>query len=181
MQKLLASVILLVICDVASADELVLRDGRTFNGTVTVKDDAVLVQMPYGTLSFSRDQVLRIDIKDRSAHNSLPGLAQNSRQGLVASQEPALGVLQPGRIGNVVQQSGLKNLAHLQRFLRAFALGNVLEGALVMENGAASVKHHMGVYADPDDAAVFAVIFLFKSFNRPPFLQQTFHFLPFFG
>jgi hypothetical protein len=49
---------------IAMADELVLQDGRTFTGTVTVKNDVVLVQMPYGTLSFSRDQVQRIDLKD---------------------------------------------------------------------------------------------------------------------
>jgi hypothetical protein len=49
---------------VATADELVLQDGRTFTGTVTIKDDVVLVQMSYGTLSFARDQVQRIDLKD---------------------------------------------------------------------------------------------------------------------
>jgi tetratricopeptide (TPR) repeat protein len=53
-----------MVCAVATADVLVLQDGRTFTGTVTVKDDVVLVQMSYGTLSFSRDQVLRIDLKD---------------------------------------------------------------------------------------------------------------------
>jgi tetratricopeptide (TPR) repeat protein len=52
------------LCGLATADELVLQDGRTFTGTVTVKEDVVLVQMPYGTLSFSRDQVLRINLKD---------------------------------------------------------------------------------------------------------------------
>ena len=65
MRKLVASAIIVAsLCGLATADELVLQDGRTFTGTVTVKDDVVLVQMPYGTLSFSRDQVLRINLKD---------------------------------------------------------------------------------------------------------------------
>jgi tetratricopeptide (TPR) repeat protein len=65
MRMLLISVVAVAsLCAVARADELVLQDGRTFTGTVTVKDEVVLVQMSYGTLSFSRDQVQRIDIKD---------------------------------------------------------------------------------------------------------------------
>jgi len=48
----------------ASADRLVLRDGRTFDGVVTVLDDAVEIELAYGTLRFLRDQVRRIDFKE---------------------------------------------------------------------------------------------------------------------
>ncbi len=63
--KWLAFAIMAVsLCAVATADEIVLQDGRTFTGTVTVKDNVVLVEMAHGTLSFARGQVVRIDIKD---------------------------------------------------------------------------------------------------------------------
>jgi len=48
----------------ASADRLVLRDGRSFDGVVTVLDDAVEIELAYGTIRFLRDQVRRIEFKE---------------------------------------------------------------------------------------------------------------------
>jgi len=49
---------------VALADRLVLVDGRTFSGTVRVEADTVIIEMTYGTLRFTKDQVARIEMKD---------------------------------------------------------------------------------------------------------------------
>lgn len=49
---------------VALADKLVLIDGRTFTGTVTVEGDTVVISVPYGALRFSKNQVERIELKD---------------------------------------------------------------------------------------------------------------------
>ncbi|HUU57922.1 MAG TPA: hypothetical protein VMZ50_00145 [Phycisphaerae bacterium] len=48
----------------AVADTVVLKDGRTFTGTVTVEADAVLITVEYGSLRFGKDEVARIEIKD---------------------------------------------------------------------------------------------------------------------
>lgn len=48
----------------ALADKLILTDGRTFTGTVTVEADTVLIKVPYGTLRFPKNQVERIELKD---------------------------------------------------------------------------------------------------------------------
>lgn len=65
MVRMLAlTALIAVVCSDVRADELVLKDGRTFTGIVTIKDDVVLIEMSYGTLSFSRQQLLRIDVKD---------------------------------------------------------------------------------------------------------------------
>lgn len=64
MVRLLALITLASAVAVASADELVLQDGRTFKGTVTVKADSVVVDMAYGSLTFPRDEVVRVDFKD---------------------------------------------------------------------------------------------------------------------
>lgn len=63
-RRMLAAAVLLILVGAASADRLVLRDGRRFTGTVTVRKDTVLVEMSYGTLEFSRDQVAHIDFAD---------------------------------------------------------------------------------------------------------------------
>jgi hypothetical protein len=53
------------LCGVASAiavaDEVVLQDGRVLTGTVKTEGDNILVQMGGATLSFTKNQVLRID------------------------------------------------------------------------------------------------------------------------
>lgn len=51
------------LCAAAAADEVVLQDGRKFTGTVTVKDETVLIQMSYGTVSFPRWQVQTIKLQ----------------------------------------------------------------------------------------------------------------------
>ncbi|MGC9454757.1 MAG: hypothetical protein ACP5HU_07815 [Phycisphaerae bacterium] len=56
--------VLLLLGVTAQADRLLLRDGRSFTGTVTVRKDTVLIEMSYGTLEFSRDQVAHIDFAD---------------------------------------------------------------------------------------------------------------------
>ncbi|MCD6304644.1 MAG: hypothetical protein J7M21_06750 [Planctomycetes bacterium] len=53
---------LLAVC--VYADRLVLTDGRTFTGKVTVDGETVLITVPYGTLRFAREQVERIELKD---------------------------------------------------------------------------------------------------------------------
>ncbi|MFP3937717.1 MAG: hypothetical protein ACLFVW_05190 [Phycisphaerae bacterium] len=63
-RRMLAAAVLLLLVGAAHADRLVLRDGRSFTGTVTVRKDTVLVDMSYGTLEFSRDQVAHIDFAD---------------------------------------------------------------------------------------------------------------------
>ncbi len=64
---LIASIVLLLTTAAARADRLFLVDGRSFTGTVTVQDDAVLVEVAYGTLRFSKDEVSRIEFKDTPA------------------------------------------------------------------------------------------------------------------
>lgn len=53
----------LLIAAAASADVLVLRDGRTFEGVVSVGDDTVEIQLDYGDLRFARSEVLRIEFR----------------------------------------------------------------------------------------------------------------------
>ncbi len=48
----------------AAGDRVVLLDGRTVEGTVTVEGQSVRVEMTYGTVQFDRAQVLRIEFKD---------------------------------------------------------------------------------------------------------------------
>jgi len=48
----------------ASADKVILTDGRTFTGTVDVEGDTVLITVPYGTLRFPKTQVERIELRD---------------------------------------------------------------------------------------------------------------------
>ena len=63
-RALLAGFLLTAVGAGASADRIVLVDGRTFTGAVTVEADTVVIAVPYGTLRFPRDQVERIDLKD---------------------------------------------------------------------------------------------------------------------
>jgi hypothetical protein len=68
MVRLLATTILLTsLCALASADQLFLQDGRVFTGKVTVREDTVVIDMPYGTMSFARTEVQRIDLKETPA------------------------------------------------------------------------------------------------------------------
>lgn len=45
-----------------SADLVVMDDGRTFSGQVTVEGEIVIVKMPYGSLSLPRSKVARIEL-----------------------------------------------------------------------------------------------------------------------
>jgi len=62
----IASVILVVAVG-ARADRVIVVDGRTFAGTVTVQDQTVLIKMAYGTLVLPKKQVLRIEFGDTPA------------------------------------------------------------------------------------------------------------------
>ncbi len=65
MARVIASACLItLLASVAAGDKLVLLDGRTFTGTVTVEGQSVRIDMPYGTLRFAREEVLLIDFKD---------------------------------------------------------------------------------------------------------------------
>lgn len=64
MKRMLALAVVSWAACVAFGDELILQDGRVFTGTVTVKGESVIIEMPYGTLSFKRDEVLRVELKD---------------------------------------------------------------------------------------------------------------------
>lgn len=46
-----------------AADVVVMDDGRTFTGIVTLQDQIVIIQMPYGSVSLPRSKVLRIELK----------------------------------------------------------------------------------------------------------------------
>ncbi len=59
--------VLAVLTPFAAADRVILTDGRIFEGTATVQDDVVTIEMSYGTISFSRQKVLRIEIRDTPA------------------------------------------------------------------------------------------------------------------
>lgn len=59
-----AALVLAVVSAIALADKIVLTDGRSFTGNVTVESDTVIITVPYGTLRFPRDQVERIELKD---------------------------------------------------------------------------------------------------------------------
>ena len=45
----------------AVGDRIVLKDGRTFEGSVTEPNGKVLIELPYGTLSFPASDVLKIE------------------------------------------------------------------------------------------------------------------------
>ncbi|MCE5326884.1 MAG: hypothetical protein LLG01_10770 [Planctomycetaceae bacterium] len=49
---------------VLSADQVVTSDGRTFSGKVSVEGDSVTIEMPYGSLTLPRSQVVRIEIQE---------------------------------------------------------------------------------------------------------------------
>ncbi len=63
-RRLAAMLLLLTLAASVWADRLVLLDGRSFTGIVTVQEDTVLIEMGYGTLEFSRDQVANIEFAD---------------------------------------------------------------------------------------------------------------------
>jgi len=67
--------ILAAIAAPAAADRLILRDGRSFTGTVAVKDATVEIVMTYATLQFSRDEVLRIERKE-TLESQLAGMRE---------------------------------------------------------------------------------------------------------
>ncbi len=48
---------------VLAADVVVMDDGRTFSGIVTLQDQIVIIKMPYGSVSLPRDKVVRIELK----------------------------------------------------------------------------------------------------------------------
>lgn len=60
-RALLICLILAALASASRADRLLLQDGRTFDGEVTVEDQAVTIRMSYGTFSFPKDQVTRIE------------------------------------------------------------------------------------------------------------------------
>lgn len=61
------------------ADQVVLNDGRIITGTVRSDGDNILVQMPNATLSFRRDQVLRIEEKPTPEEEFAAKLADTSQ------------------------------------------------------------------------------------------------------
>jgi hypothetical protein len=68
--KLLLSVMcvsvaqLLVLGTAARADQLTLTDGRTFTGEVATEGTTVSIKMPYGTMSFDKNMVLKIEASE---------------------------------------------------------------------------------------------------------------------
>lgn len=63
-RAMLSACVVAMLSSLALADKLILIDGRTFTGTVTVEADTVLIAVPYGTLRFPKNQVERIELKD---------------------------------------------------------------------------------------------------------------------
>ncbi len=53
---------LLAVPAVARADRLILTDGRTITGSVTVEGNTVTIKAAFGTLQFSRQEVARIEM-----------------------------------------------------------------------------------------------------------------------
>ena len=56
--------LLAAMCASAAADRVVLTDGRSFTGAVTIRDDLIEVRLPYGTIQLARHDVLRIERTD---------------------------------------------------------------------------------------------------------------------
>jgi tetratricopeptide (TPR) repeat protein len=73
---------LLVLAASAAADELFLKDGRSFVGTVTVERDSVLIEMAYGTIRFQREHILKIEFRETPAEEYL------RRRAEIASDDP---------------------------------------------------------------------------------------------
>jgi len=64
-KKALAAGLAVLFSSAAWADRLVLTDGREFEGVVTVQiDGSALIVMEYGTLSFPKHKISRIELKD---------------------------------------------------------------------------------------------------------------------
>jgi len=64
----------------AWADRIVLADGRTFTGAVSIEDETVTIRMSYGTLTFAKDKVLRIEFKDTPEAELGKRLAQTNQE-----------------------------------------------------------------------------------------------------
>lgn len=62
LRAFLTGCVLAAMSAVAVADKLILIDGRTFTGTVTVEADTVLIAVPYGTIRFPKTEVERIEL-----------------------------------------------------------------------------------------------------------------------
>ena len=88
MAKALAVVILLAFsAGIVAADVLVLRDGRTLIGTVTVTGDTVDIRLAHGTSRFSWSEVVRIERKQTPAdlfESKLASVPKNDPDALCA-------------------------------------------------------------------------------------------------
>lgn len=60
----------------AAGDEILLADGRTLTGTVTLDGDSLVLEMDYGTVRFPREDVVRIDYRDTPAQTLLRKLSE---------------------------------------------------------------------------------------------------------
>ena len=69
-------------CATATADRLILTEGRELEGIVTVEEDSVLIVTEHARLRFPKDQVLRIELKD------LPKVELAKRLAAVSKKDP---------------------------------------------------------------------------------------------
>ncbi len=70
-----------------AADVVVMDDGRTFTGIVTLQDQTVIIQLPYGSVSLPRSKVLRIELKQTPQQElaaKLEQIDQDDAKALVA-------------------------------------------------------------------------------------------------
>jgi hypothetical protein len=81
---------LALISTVASADVLVLTDGRSFSGKVTIEDDSVSVELSYGTLRFPKHLVSSIERKDTPQEKLAKRLARINKDDIKALVEAAV-------------------------------------------------------------------------------------------
>jgi hypothetical protein len=84
------ALLLVLVSTVASADVLVLTDGRSFSGKVALEGETVSVELSYGTLRFPKHLISRIERKDTPQEELAKRLADISRDDIKALVEAAV-------------------------------------------------------------------------------------------
>ena len=73
---LVIGMVLAAVAVSAPADQVILADGRTIVGAVTVTEETVQIEAAYGTLSFPREEVVRIEFSDTPVQSFQKQLAK---------------------------------------------------------------------------------------------------------
>src|ERR1051326_1319057 len=119
------------------------------------------------------------DLFDAEATQFFFGETQHLAVGAVDLEELAVGAVEGNRHGSELEKRAKFFLAFAQHNFCAMALGNILVGAFVIEQGAGGILDSASVDTDPKGAAIFAVTFSLETDNGWLGFQEVFELLPF--